>query len=582
MSNMVSSISLCSVPITPTHQLDFKTIQDQQAYFVSKKVREYTPCKYTPRSGSIRIRAYVDELSDCNYGYYTNAYNGVSKTFYFWIVQKRLVAKNTTELLIQLDVFQTWQFDFELKQCFIERQHAINDDFGVNTYPENFELGEYISTTDEKITHLAGEVVYFIATTDNADEMGHIFGRTYTGFTLRAFDEGDLNLMSKYIQGLCSSGKADSIAFIFTYPKIFLIQSNFSYSSGNVVDNAEGFLETINYTRMNKEKFEYKGIRYAPFNKKLLTYPYNFITITNAEGGNIVLKYEDFSDRKNCKLKLQGVLTQTPTFSLVPCNYGGKEEDFSNSIECGGYGLCSWNNDNYANWYANNRNSISAQSTNAVVSQKTNNTIANNNFENGSENNNLNAVKGGVNTLASVLNSGSIQSAIGNAVTGGVNTGINYTIGENNLNNDLANSRLQNNTNYQNTIRSLMAQVQDARVQPNTCKGDTSSCGLDMARGTATFIISQTQIKPEYARKIDMYFQMFGYATNEIGYPNTKGRDKWNYIKTVNCVVAGNVPFEDREEIANLFNNGLTIWHGENFMFNYNNINNIIMENIKL
>ena len=143
-----------------------------------------------------------------------------------------------------------------------------------------------------------------------------------------------------------------------------------------------------------------------------------------------------------------------------------------------------------------------------------------------------------------------------------------------NIENDLQNKNLLNKTTYQNEINSIMASVEDSKVQPNTSRGDTTSCGLDVARNTATFIIEQTQIKAEYARSIDMYFQMYGYKVATVKVPNTRSRKHWNYVKTLNCRVFGNIPADDKGAIEEMFNNGLTIWHDDDF--NYNKRNDII------
>ena len=114
-----------------------------------------------------------------------------------------------------------------------------------------------------------------------------------------------------------------------------------------------------------------------------------------------------------------------------------------------------------------------------------------------------------------------------------------------------------------------MANVSDASIQPNTCKGDTSGSGLDVARSSATFYLNQMGIKPEYAEKIDMYFQMYGYQVNIVDYPRIDTRERWNYIKTVGAVATGNVPLEDRQAICDLYDNGFTVWHYEQFFYHY-------------
>ena len=62
-----------------------------------------------------------------------------------------------------------------------------------------------------------------------------------------------------------------------------------------------------------------------------------------------------------------------------------------------------------------------------------------------------------------------------------------------------------------------------------------------------------------------MYFQMYGYQVNTLGYPSyyMNTREKWNYIKTVGCTVLGTIPMDDKREIESIFNSGITFWHGD-------------------
>ena len=72
-------------------------------------------------------------------------------------------------------------------------------------------------------------------------------------------------------------------------------------------------------------------------------------------------------------------------------------------------------------------------------------------------------------------------------------------------------------------------------------------------------------------------FQMYGYQVNKVGYPSyyMNTRKKWNYIKTVGCVVLGNIPLEDKREIETIYNNGITFWHGD-ITFQYDVENTIV------
>lgn len=577
MANTITDITLCRVPITPVNQLDFSSESDQQEYFSSKARHTYNDCSYQPRTGIMRVKGYVDELRDCNYGYYKNTYKNTEKTYYFWIVAKDYITRETTQLTIQIDVFQTWQFNFNLNSCLVEREHVDNDAYGMHTIKEDFELGDYLTVVKKPVSCLTGDVGFFVAHTDvvSGETMGGIYGSTYNGCHLKYFSRNGINEMGNFIEQLSTSGKGDTIAYIFQFPSGLAP----TWSSGDNIPSYNGVLsktETF-YTNEQVNYFAYNGITYTPYNKKLLCYPYMFITVKNPSGGNVVLKFENFVT-SNVEFLIEAVLTQHPTISCTPLNYGGKAFAIDDSITLNDYGLCSWNNDNFANWFAQHKNTISAQSTNAYMSTKASGQVINNNYDNAISNRDTNLGKGIINTSLSTLTSlgsGNLLGAGATAIGGAANTALDYKQAGRNANNDLANSNLMNDTNYQNEIRSIMASVQDASVQPNTCKGSTESSGLDIARNTATFFIEQTAIKPEYAKMIDSYFQMFGYQVNAVKVPNYKSREKWNYLKTVNASVYGDVPFDDCSAINNMFNNGLTIWHDESYMYEYDTLNTI-------
>jgi len=581
MSNAIADIKLCSVPITPTNQIDFANITEQLAYFNIHTIATFSKCKYQARTSKIRVKGYVDTLQNCNYGFYINTYLNTSKTFFFWIVAKNFLARDTTELTIQIDDFQTWQFDFHFSTCMVERKHTINDTIGSNTIPETFELGDYVTHKKKPVAILQGAPCYMVAVTDSGAISGDIFGQTYSGFAIKYFTHNDIDAMNTFIQGLATAGKADAIAFIFTFPNNFLTDKMIPpMASGTTISGFMGNIvsdETFNWIQQD-HNFTYKTDAYSPYNKKLYCYPFNFITVKNSSGGNVVLKLELFDDLTDIGFSVEGVLAQNPHITLTPKNYGGKAFAIDDSIVMQDFPLCSWNNDNYSNWYAQHVNSINAQSSNATASFKANQSVMGANYNNTRDNMITSAEKGAINTGLSTLNafgSGNFLGGASNAVGGIANNVLDYQQSGRNAQNDLSNSSLMNTVNYQNSIKGILASVQDAQVQPNSCKGSTASSGLDLARDTATFFIEQIGIKPEYARIIDMYFQMFGYQVNSVEVPSFKTRERWNYLKCVNTSTYGNVPFEDLNALNDMFNNGLTIWHDASFMYNYDTTNTI-------
>ena len=578
-----SDIHLCKVPLSYTNQLSFNNIEEQKEYFEKNTICSFENCSYQPRGALIRIPKYVDEIQECNYGYYKNYYKGVEKTYYFYIAQKDYQNEGVTNLTVVLDVFQTWYFEMFYGMCFVEREHIDNDEIGKNTYPEDFELGDYICEAKTWTPSLCGEVAYCLAVSDYSSDdfvgsVGGIFGKQYSGFMIFIYYRDTINDLTNKIKEYCDAGKGDAIAFIFTYPKNML---NANFDSGDCVagweNTNQAFFNCNDFLNLNSISF--KNVNYTPYNKKLFTYPYNFIKVENPNGGNVIYKIENFDDYNNIEFQIDGVFTQNPVFSLTPKNYCNVNYNFADSISLQSFGLCSWNNDNYANWFAQHQNTLNSESKNARMSFQANGAVAQRNYNNALDNNNTSMYKGVVNTVGGVVGnalSGNLGGALIGGVTGGINTYLDYQQGKRNAKNDLGNTDLLNTTNYQNSIRSLMASVKDAEVQPNSCRGDTSSAGLDLSRDTACFYIKQMSIKPEYAKKIDMYFQKYGYQINQIKYPNMFSRKKWNYIKTVDSNIYGEIPFEDKQQLEAMFDNGFTLWHKEKYMFNYDQENPIV------
>lgn len=71
--------------------------------------------------------------------YQNESYN--DKWFYAFITKMEYVNTNMTRIEIITDVWQTWQFDIEFKESFIEREMInVSDDIpGSNLLPEGLE-----------------------------------------------------------------------------------------------------------------------------------------------------------------------------------------------------------------------------------------------------------------------------------------------------------------------------------------------------------------------------------------------------------------------------------------------------------
>ena len=63
---------------------------------------------------------------------------------------------------------------------------------------------------------------------------------------------------------------------------------------------------------------------------------------------------------------------------------------------------------------------------------------------------------------------------------------------------------------------------------------------------------------------------------NDVKVPNITGRRNWNYIKTIDINITGDIIQDDLQKIKNIFNNGVTLWHNPSTYLDYSQNNDII------
>lgn len=254
---------------------------------------------------------------------------------------------------------------------------------------------------------------------------------------------------------------------------------------------------------------------YVPKNNKLFCYPYNFLYVTNLQGNSGTYRYEFFNNPNNsslCGFIGTGDCSPSGSIYIIPDYYKGVEYNYDEMLSLTGFPQCPWSSDSYKAWLAQNSSTV------------------------------------GMQALGSALGVGALLASGGGAlaVAGGALTG----------------------------IGSVLTSLDRAQAQPNQSKGNTSGNGAYIA-GALNFDIYKKCITAEYARTIDDYFSLYGYASNKIKQPNIKGRASWNYVKTDGFKANGSVPFEDMAKIKQVFDRGVTFWHGD-YVGDYSRSNGIV------
>lgn len=530
------------------NQITFDNATSQYNYFISLNHLEYDGCTYQRKDGVIRyttdreVDSYAPRFEDLlkyNYCMYKNdSYK--DKWFYAFVTDCKYINDGLTEITIETDVFQTWQFDIIYKNSFIEREHVSNDTIGAHTLPEGLELGEYInqavSMTEESsinFLNVTGTHKNYvcIAVTETGlgvaqpspDYNGVFGGCTYLVFPTFADARGYIDFSDNHFS-------SDNKVSAFMVPYDIAIQgSGFSwetYNSGGYNFQYAFIQPTSLPTLLRNVTISKPSVldsNYSPRNKKLLTYPYCFLNISNNSGSYANYMYEYFTNidgsyTSNCNFIIEGSVGVGCSIKLLPLHYkygntalSSYAENFSEGLDAGKLPTCSWLNDTYINWLTANAVNIPLQ----------------------------------------------ILSGVGESVVGGV-TG-----------------NAKGVTSGLSGITNTVSQVYERSLMPATAKGGVNQGDYNFGKNL-TYSIYKRSIKNETAKIIDYYFDMYGYKVNELKTPNIHKRSNWDFIKCIDVNLEGNIPEKDIAKIRDLFNNGCTFWHTTSYFLDYSRTNSIL------
>lgn len=521
-----TNIKILKVPITldNSNQLTFTNATEQYNYFNSLSKLEYDSCTYQRKDNYMAIAEDADTLQEYNYCMYQNEQYG-NKWFYAYITNISYQGNNVSYVTIKTDVFQTWQFDLTYKRSFIEREHTNNDTRGANTIPENLELGEYKAQSNDRFSSLYGNNLIILGTTidPSVDAQGNliggnngggIYGGVRSGYRYYSFLPTTTTLET-VLKAFENAGKTSAIGSIFMLPKSLVSTNAYSTLDNYMIPD---YTVPTSYQWTLTKPSSVDG--YVPKNNKLFTYPYCYLYISNNNGGNAIFHYEKFST-SNCQFVMHGIVCPTGSIHLYPRFYNGVDNNYSEMLSGAKFPVCAFQNDVYKNWLTQNALNLSTR-----------------------------LASGGAMMIGGVI---------------GASTGLGLVAG--------GATALGGLAQVTNTLQSIN---QEKRFTPPQAEGNVNNGDVNFSWDLNTYICQDMTIRAEYARIIDEFFSMYGYKTNRVKVPNTTGRTNWNYVKTIGANIIGNIPQTDLQEIKDMFNKGVTLWHNASTFLDYSQNNAII------
>lgn len=457
------------------------------------------------KNRSVKVSFTYAQCVQCNYMAFQNP-DYSNRWFFAWIDSIEYVGENTCQIDFTIDHFSTWWSALNKTSVFVEREHVNNDNFGVHSLPEPVKPDKLIinHTIYKRYTDF-NIIVFWLPAQINADNPGYAVNQHYNTPAnvnkYAATPAGVAELESDLSPG---HGLVNAnIISIFMCPTAFIDP----VMTGKYMDvHSVSVSDTVSMPAPTNLD------GYVPVNKKMLTYPYNFIAISN---GNIekTYKYEKFglAGQGAGNFKIVGAVIPNGGATMYPMAYDGVVyENVPESLTIGDFPMVAIDTDSYAAWLA--------QKSSGVVMQGIMSTLTG--------------------ALAGGMKGGWAGAAIGAGagLVGGI-------------------------TNY-------MSQEEAARAERDSVVG-TNETTVDMIQGLMGYTFCQRCAVADDAERIDRFFSQFGYNVSICKVPNYTGRQYWNYVKINGSAGYGALPEESRVIINNALNKGVTIWHSHNNIGNY-------------
>lgn len=484
-----------------------------------------------------------------NYMAFQNT-NYSNKWFFAFITDCEYVGDRNTKIKFEIDEHSTWFDYWNPKNCLVVREHVSDDRIGLHTFPEQIETGDYICNYYEELggfSVLNSKIVVATSWLPNNTPgipTTQYYGGVFSGVYYIAFSPFTSDAKN-FILALDGLGRGSSIVSVFMAPSSLCIPiTEFQGTLHSYINNDDGTTSKHDYTinggfignnqgGVNILTDYEIGIQrtldgYTPKNNKLLSFPFNYLLVSNNNGATAEFHYEDFINNTPV-FNIHGTLSPGCSIRLFPENYKkiadgtNTHPGFSYGLVAGKFPICSYSNDAFVNW-------MTQQSVNHTTRW----------------------FGEAVSLGAGILTGGELEFNM---------------FGSGNIFNTAA--------SYMNEVyqHSLVAPQQHGSLN-----GSDSAFAID----ENNFAVYKMSIKSEFARMCDDYLTKYGYKINRIKLPNMTSRRYFNYIQIGTqeeigfSNSLGSVPSSSMSVINNIYRRGVTIWHDHDTIGNYSLDNSIV------
>lgn len=636
-----STLYLCkNVDLDPDYNftIDFDNITAQENYFINKIANEFKVNEgytYIRDNETIKVQAHIDTLLGINYLFYDNG----NKNYYAFITKKEYVSPNCTRLYFKIDVLQSFMFNYEIDECFIEREHQDRyykeGEYLIPLYnreTENIERGQdYIKTERVKIPDNI-PANFTLATGSSADKTFQLYWLTIV--CKESIGKKYWSAGGGIITGSQpSEDKTTSVKGmpnnVFTYvaplplflgiwanePVVRCVSTNSITASQDIV--APLTLKQVMALTSDPKVISINISRYCPFSyecdkdtenigniytaTRYKLYPArapegtwaNDINLTcyewnssNSTGSGALFFINSPNERSapilttNHNLKISKDALNIDVLKDITLEPKLNTNDYSYyEVEMGSRKLKLNKEDLKPDTLQLEYNtSYSAKNGQALIPL---------NYK-GQERNvtDMLAYDSTTNEMALRTDAwltylaNNKASMVSGFVTGAIQTigGLAIGIATGGIGFAVAGAQA---LSYAGSISNSITQINDIKNKPDEVKSTSLDVVLDYTTKDLYLTLNKYDLRQQFKNKVYNYFFHFGYKCNDFKKPNVRSRYYFNYIKTIGANIKTNIDSDFRAELINIFNNGITIWHYRNAN-TFKGVNNYDYENVEI
>lgn len=582
--------------------VDFDNKELQRLYFQKRRVSGY-PTEYNYIRGETQsIRVEIPQIEVQNYSYFeftnttpvrSDGSGGIEKTYYAFIDEVRYLDPTTSQIIFTIDVWQTYLFDYKIKDSFIDREHQnrcakalkpISDTEYLkpifNTEIENIEVGSEYEIIESDVIENGnaiqdGElstVVYWleVISTEPIFKVGekpvsinpdypseidpspvmtlpiYVYYVPFVDLPNKLFERYDPNGNPNYwmtigeIYEKCVDNPKVVAIRVESYPP-FKFRYVYNDANGDILIRQDTSSLLDPYTifviktediptiynlillrddlsKISTLKNEYDYVidkskdRRIENETKLRQYPYEFLSITNYRGDALKLKPEYLSDNE-FNIRYQKSISFNHKSRIYVEGYLGDHSGQEYGLIDNTVSELPLVTDAYKEYIANSK----ATATTGVAV-------------------NAGMGLGGLALGTALLGAGGPAGSLAFLALGLGMTGL-------------------------AGVKSELIKQSNLKEAPLSERQSGNDLLFDLITRNLTYRLVRKRITPQYYYRLYDYFYRYGYKANRFGIPNLRSRYYFNYIKTINIEIVGNINNEVKEKIKQIYNNGTTIWH---------------------